>query len=75
MTTNWKQTETANGAGAEALRVSTRARCVSARRHVRSLRWKQDAVCRETAAAAADPGLAEAEDSVPAAGSDRKSVV
>jgi hypothetical protein len=39
------------------------------RRTRRALRWKRDAVCRETAAAAADPELAEAEDSVPAAGS------
>ena len=54
MTTNWKQTETANGAGAEAPRVFARARGVPGRRHVRALRWKQDAVCRENAPAAAD---------------------
>jgi hypothetical protein len=69
MTTSWKRTETASGAGANAL---SAAFCVHAwpeSRLVRALRWKQDAVCRETAAAAADPGLAEAEDSVPAAGS------
>ncbi len=64
MTTNWKQTETASGAGAEALRVSTRARSVSGRRHVRVLRWKQDAVCREKA-----PADAELRDTEPGASS------
>ena len=54
MTTNWKQSETASGAGAEALRVSVRDRFVPSCRHVRALRWKQDAVCRENAAAASD---------------------
>ena len=67
MTTNWKRTETANGAGADA-RVA--AMCVFSapeRRHaVRSLRWKQDAVCRD---ASADADLRETEpgtDGVPA---------
>ena len=75
MTTNWKRTETADGAGAEPPGgavgfVCGTALCrAQARRTRRALRWKQDAVCRETAAAAADPGPAEAEDSVPAAGS------
>ena len=71
MTTNWKRTETADGAGAEALSGVTAvfAFQMPLRRTRRALRWKQDAVCRETAAAAADPELAEAEGSVPAAGS------
>ena len=75
MTTNWKRTETADGAGAEApsgaaVFVCGTAICrARARRTRRALRWKQDAVCRETASAAADSELAEAEDSVPAAGS------
>ena len=70
MTTNWKRTETADGAGAEALSGATVfSSRMPLRRTRRALRWKQDAVCRETAAAAADPELAEAEDSVPAAGS------
>ena len=70
MTTNWKRTGTADGAGAEALSGATVfASRMPLRRTRRALRWKQDAVCRETAAAAADPGLAESEDSVPAAGS------
>ena len=58
MTMNWKRTETANGAGAEA---PCAAMCVSALpsgRIVRALRWKQDAVCRY---AAADEELRAAE--------------
>jgi hypothetical protein len=39
------------------------------RRARRALRWKQDAVCRETAPAAADAELAESGNPVPAAGS------
>ena len=50
MTTNWKRTETANGAGAYALHAAASARFVSGRRIVRALRWKQDAVCRDAAA-------------------------
>ena len=70
MTTNWKRTGTADGAGAEALSGATVfSSRMPLRRTRRALRWKQDAVCRETASAAADPELAEAEDSVPAAGS------
>ena len=61
MTTNWKRTETANGAGADALPAAACARLVPGRRHVRALRWKQDAVCRETAAADTDPSDIEAE--------------
>ena len=52
MTTNWKRTETANGAGADALTASAWGRTVTGRRLVRALRWKQDAVCREASAAA-----------------------
>ena len=74
MTTSWKRTETADGAGAEAPGGATVfASRMPLRRTRRALRWKQDAVCRETAAAAADPALAEAEDSVPAAGSGSES--
>ena len=65
MTMNWKRTETANGAGAEA---PCAAMCVSAvpsSRIVRSLRWKQDAVCRYAAAdedlCAAEPGFGPAD--------------
>jgi len=61
MTSNWKRTGTASGAGVEAPCV---AMCVSALpsgRIVRALRWKQDAVCRYAAAdeepRAAEPGV------------------
>lgn len=58
MTTNWKRTETANRAGAHALSVFARVCAAPGRRHaVRSLRWKQDAVCRD---ASADADLREA---------------
>ena len=69
MTTNWKRTEAADGAGAEAPGGATAfASRMPLRRTRRALRWKQDAVCRETASAAADPEHAETENSVPAAG-------
>jgi len=61
MTTSWKRTETASGAGADAL---SAAFCVHAgpeRRLVRALRWKQDAVCRETASADAASVQTEAD--------------
>ena len=59
MTTNWKRTETADGAGAEALcGVFARTRRGNVRRIVRALRWKQDAVCRD---ASADAGLRDSE--------------
>ena len=68
MTTNWKRMETADGAGAEAPGgASAFSSRVQSRRTRRALRWKQDAVCRETVAAAADPELTETE-SVFAAG-------
>ena len=54
MTMNWKRLESANGAGADVPGVPARVRAVPDRRRVRSLRWKQDAVCRENAAADAD---------------------
>ena len=70
MTTSWKRTGTAGGAGAEALGgASVLLSRVQSCRPRRALRWKQDAVCRETASAAADPELAEADGSVPAVGS------
>lgn len=50
MTTNWKQTETANGAGARALHAASRVCAFSGHRHVRALRWKRDAVCGYAAA-------------------------
>ena len=61
MTTNWKRTETANGAGADARAAAMRVFSATEHRHaVRSLRWKQDAVCRDASADAdlreADPG-------------------
>ena len=62
MTTSWKRTETAGGAGAKAPGgASVFSSRALTRRTRRALRWKQDAVCRETAAAAADPELTEAE--------------
>ena len=45
MTMNWKRTETANGAGADAPRVASCASAVPANRIRRELRWKRDAVC------------------------------
>ena len=69
MTTNWKRTETADGAGAEALSGATVfASRMPLRRTRRALRWKQDAVCRETAAADTDSGVAEADCSASADG-------
>jgi hypothetical protein len=61
MTTSWKRTETASGAGANAL---SAAFCVHAwpeSRLVRALRWKQDAVCRETVSADATSVQTEAD--------------
>ena len=67
MTTNWKRTETADGAGAEAPGGATVfASRMPLRRTRRALRWKQDAVCRETAAADADSDRTEAESVSPA---------
>ena len=54
MTTNLKRTGTANSAGADVPGVSACVHAVPGSRLVRSLRWKQDAVCRETAAADAE---------------------
>ena len=80
MTTNGNWTKKADGARAEApgdaaVFVCGTALCrAHARRTRRALRWKQDAVCRETGAAAdADSELAEADGSVPAAGSGSES--
>ena len=67
MTMNWKRLESANGAGADALSVHTRVRAVPDRRRVRPLRWKQDAVCRENAAADADLREAESDETSGAA--------
>jgi hypothetical protein len=54
MTTEWRRMETADGAGAEALcGVPVCARSRHAGLICRALRWKTDAVCRETAAAEA----------------------
>ena len=67
MTTNGNWTKTANGArgkapGGAAVFVCGTALCrAQARRTRRALRWKQDAVCRETAAAAADSERTDAE--------------
>ena len=58
MTMNWKQMETANGAGADVPAAATQVLSVPERRIVRALRWKQDAVCRD---ASADADLREAE--------------
>lgn len=61
MTTSWKRTETAGGAGADAPGAAFLVHAVPARRLVRALRWKQDAVCRETAAADAASVQTEAD--------------
>jgi len=62
MTTNWKRTETANGAGADALAAAMCVFSAPERRPVvRALRWKQDAVCRETASADAASVQTEAD--------------
>lgn len=59
MTTSWKRTETANGAGADALAAAMCVFSVPERLPVvRPLRWKQDAVCRD---ASADADLREPE--------------
>lgn len=59
MTTNWKRTETENGAGADALAAAMCVFSMPERRPaVRALRWKQDAVCRD---ASADEDLRGAE--------------
>ena len=74
MTTNRNWTETADGVrgkapGGAPVFVCGTALCrAHARRTRRALRWKQDAVCRETASADADSEHAEAESSVFAAG-------
>ena len=55
MTTSWKRMETADGAGA--MVPGGASRCVLASRngrHCAALRWKKDAVCRDTAAAPDD---------------------
>jgi hypothetical protein len=73
MTTNGNWTKTANGArgkapGGAPVFVCGTALCrAQARRSRRALRWKQDAVCRETASAAADSERTDAE-GVPSAG-------
>ena len=66
MTTNWKRTKTANGTrgkapgGAHVFVCGTALCRARARRARRSLRWKQDAVCRDASADAerrdAEPG-------------------
>ena len=51
MTTNWKRTETASGAGAKApCGAFAWPASAPTRRISRALRWKQDAVCREASA-------------------------
>ena len=76
MTTSWKRMETADGAGAAAPGGAfVFAMRMPLGRTRRALRWKQDAVCRETAAADADPELTEAEDvSCAGTGSEGSSV-
>ena len=61
MTTSWKRTETASGAGVNALSAAFLVHAVPERRLVRALRWKQDAVCRETASADAASVQTEAD--------------
>ena len=58
MTTNWKRTETANGAGAYAPHAECAyACCVPGRSIVRPLRWKQDAVSRSASAGEESDGM------------------
>ena len=67
MTTNRKRTETADGARAEeAPAAAVFASRIPLRRTRRALRWKQDAVCRETGAADADSDGTDAEGVSPA---------
>jgi len=63
MTMSWRQTETANGAGADALTAAMCVFSVPEHRIVRPLRWKQDAVCRETASADAGSERSETDSS------------
>ena len=63
MTTSWKRTETADCAGAAALYDASAFVSGRTRRVIRALRWKTDAVCRETAAAAAGSERSELESS------------
>ena len=61
MTTSWKRTETASGAGANALSAAFCVHVWPESRLVRALRWKQDAVCRETVSADATSVQTEAD--------------
>ena len=71
MMTNWKRTETAGGAGAEALCAAFSVSSRPVRRMRGALRWRRDAVCRESAAAVAELARAESDaSSVPVAESD-----
>ena len=49
MTTSWKRTETAGGAGAEALCAAFPVSSCPVRRMRGALRWRRDAVCRDAA--------------------------
>ncbi len=61
MTMNWKRTEAADGAGASTRNAAVCLHAVPGHRVVWSLRWKQDAVCRD---ASADADLRDAEPGV-----------
>ena len=57
MTTNWKRTEAAGGAGSDALRAAFSVSSRPARRIRRELRWRRDAVCRDAADVCAETGV------------------
>ena len=56
MTTSWKRTETAGGAGAEALCAAFSVSSRPVRRMRGALRWRRDAVCRDASDAVVETG-------------------
>ena len=56
MTTSWKRTETADGAGAEAHGVPRMLSSRPVRRMRGVLRWRRDAVCRDASDAVVETG-------------------
>ena len=57
MTTNWKRTEAAGGAGADAVCAAFSVSSRPVRRMRRALRWRRDAVCRDAADASVEAGV------------------
>ena len=56
MTTSWKRTETAGGAGADALCAAFPVSSCLVRRMRGALRWRRDAVCRDASDAVVETG-------------------